>query len=209
MNFSKDIRNNDIFKVVLDKSELVVVSYEGKLGKITAYKNKDGMFYSAEGANKQHTSFLRKLLAAYRRISSRFNKNRLYSVTKRTSPHNGTDFAAPVGTPVFAGTSGTVIISKHKRLNGNYIVIKNGKYLTKYLHLSERKVKKGDRVQVGDEIGAVGNTGRSTGPHLHYEFYINGVPQDALTVKIPSNLKGADRSSGEINNLIDKYKQFL
>ncbi len=104
------------------------------------------------------------------RVSSAFNKKRLHPVLKYIKPHNGIDLAGERGTPVFATANGEVLISKFNGGAGNYIKInhKNG-YYTVFMHLKERKVKVGEKVKAGQIIGYVGTTGRSTGPHLHYE----------------------------------------
>ncbi|GGM27798.1 hypothetical protein GCM10011351_12100 [Paraliobacillus quinghaiensis] len=112
-------------------------------------------------------------------ISSHFGiRNDPFNATP--SVHTGTDFGAPTGTPVYAGADGTV--TKAERYGGygkTIIVHHSGTYKTLYAHLSEMKVSYGDSVKKGEIIGLIGNTGRSTGPHLHYEIIKNGEPIDA------------------------------
>lgn len=124
----------------------------------------------------------------FTRISSNFNPRRLHPIYKTRRPHRGTDYAAPRGTPVFAAGEGRVTEAGYTKANGNYVVIKHGQaYTTKYLHLHKRKVRKGQRVEQHQVIGTVGSTGAATGPHLHYEFLLNGVHRNPRTIhkKLP------------------------
>ncbi len=115
----------------------------------------------------------------FTRISSNFNMRRLHPIYKTTRPHRGTDYAAPTGTPVYAAGDGRVIKAGYTRANGNYVFIQHGdQYVTHYLHLHKRNVKQGQRVAQSQVIGTVGSTGAATGPHLHYEFLVNGVHRD-------------------------------
>ena len=133
----------------------------------------------------------RKFLKAplkFGRISSRYNLNRrIKFYGYRPKAHKGTDFAAPIGTPIMSTASGTVIASKYARGNGNYVKIKhNATYSTQYLHMKKRKVKKGDYVKQGDVIGWIGMTGNTAGPHVCYRFWKNGKQVDPLREKLPS-----------------------
>ena len=120
------------------------------------------------------------------RISSPFDPNRRHPVTGRIAPHNGTDFAAPIGTPVEATGDGVVTMIRHHPYAGNYVVIKHDStYTTRYLHLSKILVHKGQKVSRGERIALSGMTGRVTGPHLHYELIVRGHPVNAMTAKIP------------------------
>lgn len=120
------------------------------------------------------------------RISSAFNPNRLHPITGKISPHNGTDFAVPRGTPVYTTGDGVVSRVENHPYAGKYIVIEHsGQYRTRYLHLDRILVRKGQRVSRGERIALSGNTGRSTGPHLHFEFHINGRPVNAMRAQIP------------------------
>jgi murein DD-endopeptidase MepM/ murein hydrolase activator NlpD len=107
-------------------------------------------------------------------------------VQKRWKAHRGIDYAAKTGTPVVAAGNGTVTHSTYNKYNGNYVFIQHGNgIVTKYLHFSKRAVKKGQRVKQGQLIGNVGSTGLASGPHLHYEFLLNGVHRNPRTVKLP------------------------
>jgi murein DD-endopeptidase MepM/ murein hydrolase activator NlpD len=125
----------------------------------------------------------------FRRISSRFAKERWHPVLGKKRPHRGVDYAAATGTPIKAAGNGKVIFRGKKSGYGNTVIIKHGsKYTTLYAHMSRfrRSVKSGTKVKQGEIIGYVGKTGLATGPHLHYEFRINGVHKNPLTVKLPA-----------------------
>ena len=152
-------------------------------------------YYTRDGTSTEG-QFLRAPLE-YTRVSSNFNPRRLHPIHKRIMPHNGIDYAAPTGTPVYATGTGVVTEAGKKRLNGNYVVLKHGAtYQTKYLHLHkiDPKIKVGVKVVQGQRLGSVGMTGAATGPHLHYEFLVNGVHKNPKTVDLPRNekLKGEE-----------------
>jgi murein DD-endopeptidase MepM/ murein hydrolase activator NlpD len=155
---------------------------------------------------------LRKALLKYpiefTRISSRYTMNRFHPVQKRWKAHLGTDFAAPVGTPIRSVGDGIVEEAQYKSNNGNYVKIKhNGTYTTQYLHMSRiaSGVRGGVRVRQGETIGYVGSTGLATGPHLCYRFWRNGVQVDALRVELPPS-KPVEK---EFRSQFDVVKQQL
>ena len=153
-------------------------------------------------------AFLRAPLD-FRRISGNFNPRRIHPIFKTVRPHRGTDYAADRGTPVWSPGTGRVIASGFTKPNGNYIVIQHGNNIqTKYLHLHKRYVKKGQKVKQKQKIGTVGSTGYSTGPHLHYEFLIDGVHRNPRTVinKLP---KAASIKKSELANFQSLTKQWL
>ncbi|MDP2562025.1 peptidoglycan DD-metalloendopeptidase family protein [Psychrobium sp. 1_MG-2023] len=196
IDFGLDIRQGDHFSLVYETKYLDGV--EVKTGKILAaefinqgrsyqaIRHTDGEYYSATGRSMRK-AFLRAPVN-FKYISSNFNPRRLHPVTGRVKAHNGIDYAAKTGTPVVAAGSGTVIASAYNKYNGNYVFIKHGeKYVTKYLHLSKKFVRKGAKVKQGQRIGNVGATGRVTGAHLHYEFLVNGSHRNPRTVKLPKS----------------------
>lgn len=142
-------------------------------------------FYD-ETANNLRRAFL-KAPVQFSRISSRYNLNRriaYYGYKKR--PHKGTDFAAPMGTPILATADGIVSKSERRGGNGNYVKIKhNGTYETQYLHMRKRNAKVGDFVRQGDVIGWIGMTGNSGGPHVCYRFWKNGAQVDPFSQDLP------------------------
>jgi len=143
--------------------------------------------YYDEKGNMLRSQFLRSPIKFQYRVSSRFNLRRKIAYYGRVKPHKGTDFAAKVGTPIMATANGKVTESRRKGGNGNYVKIKhNNTYATQYLHMSRRKVKRGQYVKQGDIIGYVGMTGNTSGPHVCYRFWKNGRQVDPFKQKLPS-----------------------
>jgi len=150
-------------------------------------------------------TFLRTPLDIFR-ITSGFNLKRKHPIHKKIKAHRGVDYAAPRGTPVKAVGKGKVVAADFSKPNGNYIFIQHGQtYMTKYLHLNELRVKVGQTVSQGKIIGTVGSTGYSTGPHLHYEFLVNGVHQNPRTVTLPK----ADPIDEEERELFERTSSFF
>ena len=142
--------------------------------------------YYDENANHLRRAFLKAPLK-FSRISSRYNLKRKIAYYGRVIPHKGTDFAAPVGSPIMSTANGRVIESRRKGANGNYVKIRhNSTYTTQYLHMKKRKVKVGQYVKQGQIIGSVGMTGNTSGPHVCYRFWKNGVQVDPLKQKLPA-----------------------
>jgi murein DD-endopeptidase MepM/ murein hydrolase activator NlpD len=151
-------------------------------------------FDQGEGVNffDEQGKSMRKALLKYpiefTRISSRYTMKRFHPVQKRWKAHLGTDFAAPVGTPIRSVGDGIVLEAQYKSNNGNYVKIKhNSTYTTQYLHMSRiaSGVRAGTRIRQGETIGYVGSTGLATGPHLCYRFWKNGRQVDALRAELP------------------------
>jgi murein DD-endopeptidase MepM/ murein hydrolase activator NlpD len=141
-------------------------------------------YFAPDGRNMKKAFLRAPLNFSY--ISSNFNPRRVHPVLKRVRPHNGTDYYAPRGTPVYAAGDGTVSRSDYSAANGHHVFVKHaGGIETKYLHFTKRTVKKGQKVRQGETIGTVGSTGLATGPHLHYEFVVNGVHRDPRNVPLP------------------------
>ena len=164
---------------------------------------KRGIFeYFDENGKNLRRAFLRSPVQ-FSRISSRYNlKRRIAYYGYRVRPHKGTDFAAPVGTPIRATASGTVTKSSYTRSNGRYVKIKhNATYSTQYLHMDKRAVKVGQFVKQGDYIGTVGMTGNTSGPHVCYRFWKNGRQVDPLKQKLPE----AKPISTELKNRYLEY----
>ncbi len=126
----------------------------------------------------------------FRRISSRFTRARWHPVLGKKRPHRGVDYSAKIGTPIKAAGDGKIIHRGRKGGYGRTVIIQHGqRYTTLYAHLSRynKKAKSGSRVKQGQIIGYVGKSGLATGPHLHYEFRVNGVHRNPLTVKVPDD----------------------
>ncbi|WP_367680185.1 murein DD-endopeptidase MepM [Candidatus Fukatsuia anoeciicola] len=154
-----------------------------------AIRANDGKFYDHLGYGLER-SFMRFPTMKQFRISSGFNPRRLNPMTGRIAPHKGVDFAMPIGTPVLAVGDGYVLVAKCSRVAGNYVVIRHGhKYITRYMHLKKFLVEPRQKVKRGDRIALSGNTGRSTGPHLHYELWLNQQAVNPVTIKLPHSKK--------------------
>ncbi len=208
IDFILDIRAGDTFSLIYEKiyqdgeflhdGRIIAASFtnQGKTYKAISYDDGNGWsYYSPEGRNMKKAFLRAPLNFSY--ISSNFNPKRFHPVQKRVKPHRGIDYAAPRGTPVFAAGNGVVTRSSYSKYNGNYVFIKHPSgIVTKYLHFTKRKVKKGQRVKQGQTIGTVGSTGMVTGAHLHYEFVLNGVHRNPRTVKLP---KASPLAKSKIN----------
>ena len=144
--------------------------------------------YFDQDANNLRSTFLRAPIKFGYRLSSRYNlKRRIAYYGYKVRPHKGTDYAAPVGTPIIATADGTVTESTRRGGNGKYVKIRhNATYSTQYLHMRKQKVKKGEFVRQGDVIGWVGMTGNTGGPHVCYRFWKNGRQVDPLREKLPA-----------------------
>ena len=150
----------------------------------TASKKFD--YYDQDG--KVLKSMFLKAPLKFSRISSRFSPRRFHPVQGRWKAHNGTDYAAPHGTPIMTTASGVVERTGYTAGNGNFVKVRhNGSYATQYLHMSKILVRQGQRVMQGDIIGKVGSTGLATGPHVCYRFWKNGIQVDALRQKLPNS----------------------
>ena len=144
-------------------------------------------FFSIRGKNVEK-AFLRSPVE-FSYISSKYNLKRKHPILNKIKAHTGVDYAAPTGTPVRATGDGTISFRGNNGGYGKLIEIKHSEdYSTRYAHLSRYKkaLEVGDKVFQGEIIGYVGRTGRATGPHLHYEFRVNGMHTNPLTVKLPA-----------------------
>ena len=202
LDFGK-LQRGDQFKLIYEEKfidDSVFVGYGKVKAALFDHNNKDfyayrfipdsikGIpeYYDEEG-NMLRSQFLRSPSKFQYRVSSRYNLRRKIAYYGRVKPHKGTDFAAKVGTPIMATASGTITESRKKGGNGNYVKIRhNNTYATQYLHMSRRKVKRGQYVKQGDVIGWVGMTGNTSGPHVCYRFWKNGKQVDPFKQKLPS-----------------------
>ena len=201
IDFILDPRTGDQFSILYEEKYLdgefighgdILASRfvnQGKVFTAVRYIDPDGEkgYYNPEGESMRK-AFLRSPLDVFR-ISSNFNPRRRHPVLNTIRAHKGTDYAAPTGTPIRATSDGRVSFAGRNGSFGNLVVIKHsGGFETKYAHLNKfAGYKKGARVRQGDIIGYVGSTGSATGPHLHYEFLVNGVHQNPRTIvdKLP------------------------
>lgn len=200
IDFILDIRNGDEFHVLFHEhhidgervafGDILAVDFINQGDRYTAVRYRDATgavsYYTPAGENMRK-QFLRAPVD-FTRISSNFNLRRVHPLWKSSMPHRGIDYAAPRGTKVRAAGDGRVVIAGRTEANGRYIVLKHGmRYQTKYLHLSRIAggMRPGKAVSQGQIIGYVGATGWATGPHLHYEFLVDGVHKNPRTVPLP------------------------
>jgi murein DD-endopeptidase MepM/ murein hydrolase activator NlpD len=197
IDFVLDIREGDRFMLVYEKlyregeflrdGEILAATFVNQGERFQAIRFEDDRIsgYFAPDGRNMRKAFLRAPLN-FSYISSGFNPRRMHPVLKRVRPHNGIDYYAPRGTPVYAAGAGTVTRSGYSAANGHHVFIKHaGSIETRYLHFTKRMVKNGQKVTQGQTIGTVGSTGLATGPHLHYEFVVNGVHRNPRTVPLP------------------------
>lgn len=195
IDFALDPRVGDTIELVFEEAFLdgeklgdgaiVAAAFTNRSERFEAYRFTDSegdtSYYNEEGVSMRK-AFLQAPLD-FTRVSSNFNPNRLHPIYKTKRPHRGTDYAAPRGTPVYAAGDGRIVEAGYNSANGNYVFIQHGEsFKTHYLHLNKRRVSQGDRVKQGQVIGTVGSSGSATGPHLHYEFLVNGVHRNPRSV---------------------------
>ena len=166
--------------------------------------------YFSEDAKNLRRAFL-KAPVKFSRISSRYNlKRRIAVYGFKVRPHKGTDFAAPIGTPIMATANGTVVESRRRGGNGNYVRIRhNATYETQYLHMKKRKSKVGEFVKQGDDIGWVGMTGNTGGPHVCYRFWKNRKQVDPFKQKLPEAKPISDSLKVKYLDFIQPIKRQL
>lgn len=201
IDFALDIREGDSFTVLYEKlfldgeavgnGDIVAAEFVNNGTSYRAYRYTDagnGTEYYSQDGNSMRKSFLRTPVHLGS-VSSRFSARRLHPVLNIFRPHKGVDYAAATGTPIMASGTGKVVYRGTKGQYGKTIILRHGNiYTTLYAHMSRyaRGTGVGRLVQQGQVIGYVGRTGLATGPHLHYEFRVNGVHRDPLKVKLPS-----------------------
>ncbi len=228
IDFALDIRSGDSFTVLyqarhldgerLSDGAIIAAKFINQGRTVTALRHVDSQghsnYFNPEGYSLRK-AFIRSPVD-FRRISSKFQRSRFHPVLGKNLPHRGVDYAASIGTPIKASGDGKVIFKGRKGGYGKTIILQHGgKFTTLYAHMSafKRGVKRGKRIKQGQIIGYVGKTGRATGAHLHYEFRVNGVHRNPLTVKFPnaSPLKKIYRSafkqqSRDLLALIELYR---
>lgn len=200
IDFALDLRQGDSFKVIFEESYLDGEKFDdgdilaaeftnrGNTFRAIRFTDEQGNshFYTPNGDSMRKT--FNRTPVHFSRISSRFNPNRKHPVLKTSRPHRGVDYAAATGTPILATGDGKVDFVGTKGGYGRTVILSHGgKYTTLYAHMSRYKsgLKHGQRVKQGQTIGYIGSSGLATGPHLHYEFRVNGVHHNPLTVTLP------------------------
>ena len=226
VDFQRDIRRNDNFQIMYEVFEDDdgkvfetgnIIFADLKLSGVNNslyYFNKKGSEGHYDGNGKSVKKALMKTPINGARLSSAFGM-RKHPIDGYNKMHKGTDFAAPMGTPIMASGSGVIIRARWCGGGGNCIKIKhNSTYETIYAHMKNfaRGIKEGLRVKQGQIIGYVGSTGKSTGPHLHYEVVENGKKINSQTLKLPSGkiLKNKERKIFEVVKIkVDVLKSEL
>ncbi|WP_338522478.1 peptidoglycan DD-metalloendopeptidase family protein [Pseudomonas batumici] len=200
IDFAQDIRPGDEFEVIYEQKVVngkivgtgnilsARFTNRGKTHTAVRYTNKQGSssYYTADG-NSMRKAFIRTPVD-FARISSRFSMGRKHPILNKIRAHKGVDYAAPRGTPIKAAGDGKVLLAGRRGGYGNTVIIQhNNTYRTLYGHMQgfAKGVHTGSSVKQGQVIGYIGTTGLSTGPHLHYEFQVNGVHVDPLGQKLP------------------------
>ncbi|NLK84707.1 MAG: peptidoglycan DD-metalloendopeptidase family protein [Aeromonadales bacterium] len=217
IQFSRNIRAGDTMRILFTqaqgKGKICAVEFNlARGGRVSSYLNTaDGKYYDERGLNTTRSTFVRFPFRSRVRVTSKFNPSRLHPVTGCVRPHNGVDFGLPVGTPITAPGDGIIDKATYSRSAGYYIVVRHsGGLSTVYMHLSKLNVRPGQRVKQGAIIARSGNTGISTGPHLHYEVRVNGRPVNPMRINL-------DNRSYEVNAkarkafaaTVKKYKKEL
>lgn len=204
IDFQRDIQPGDSFEVFFTRKYdehgtpvkegdvlYANLTIGGKSQRLWRYAPNDGPWDYFDESGQSAKKFLMKTPIDGARLSSGFGK-RTHPILGYTKMHTGTDFAAPRGTPIYAAGDGTIIMAQRYGGYGNYVAIRHANgYETAYAHMNgyARGIKKGARIRQGQTIGYVGSTGRSTGPHLHYEVHVNGTKVNPQRIKVPTGRK--------------------
>lgn len=200
VDFALDIRKGDSFKLIYQEmhlegekikdGDILAAQFinQGKVFTAIQHESADGSkhYFTPEG-HSMRKAFLRSPVS-FARISSHFNLRRKHPVLHTIRAHKGTDYAASRGTPIKSTGDGKVIYAGRKGGYGRVVIVQHGqRYRTLYAHLNgyAKGARSGKRVKQGQTIGYVGSSGLATGPHLHYEFYVNGSVRNPVTVKLP------------------------
>lgn len=203
VDFALDIRKGDSFTVLYEEifrngekisdGDILAAEFinDGKTYRAVRYTNPQtnvSEYFTPDGKSMRK-AFLRTPVN-FARISSRFTTSRYHPVLHKVRSHKGVDYAAKRGTPIYAAGDGKVIFKGKKGGYGKVMIVQHGsKYTTLYAHLKtyNRKLRIGSKIKQGQTIAYVGSSGLATGPHLHYEFRVNGVHRNPLTVKLPAS----------------------
>ncbi|WP_439887351.1 peptidoglycan DD-metalloendopeptidase family protein [Pseudomonas sp. MBLB4123] len=200
IDFAMDIREGDEFELLYEEKvvegkkvgsgDILSARFtnRGKTFTAVRYTDKQGntSYYGADGTSMRK-AFIRTPVD-FARISSRFSNGRRHPILNKIRAHKGVDYAAPRGTPIKAAGDGKIALAGRKGGYGNTVVIQHGsRYRTLYAHMQgfAKGIRTGGSVKQGQIIGYIGTTGLSTGPHLHYEFQVNGTHVDPLSQKLP------------------------
>ena len=231
IDFTHDIRLGDSFSIIYEEiiidgekvidGDILISEFNNRDKKFTAVRfdldSKTSEYFNPEGENVKKAFLRSPVKLSY--ISSKYNLSRRHPVLHTIRAHKGVDYAANKGSPIRATGDGTITFAQYNGGCGNEIKIKHSEdYVTRYCHLDRfnNRTKVGRKVKQGQTIGYVGSTGLATGPHLHYEFHVNGKHTDPLKVKFPnaspinsSQLSAYRERSKSLIRELNKYKYLL
>ncbi len=214
------LRSGDHFRVIYDNTyangeylgigDIKAAEFQHRGRTVRAYYFDNGYrrgYFDAEG-NSMEKELLMAPFRYNQRISSGFSRSRFHPILRERRPHYGTDYAAPTGTPIISVGDGVVTEARYRGGNGNIVQIRhNDQYRTAYLHLSRfaSGIRPGVRVEQGQVIGYVGQTGLATGPHLCYRLYEHGQPINSVTADLPSAESLEEEFIDEFLPLVEYY----
>ncbi len=231
IDFTHDIRLGDSFSIIYEEviidgekvidGDILISEFNNRDKKFTAIRfdldSKTSEYFNPEGENVKKAFLRSPVKLSY--ISSKYNLSRRHPVLHTIRAHRGVDYAANKGSPIRATGDGTITFAQYNGGCGNEIKIKHSEdYVTRYCHLERfnNRTKVGRKVKQGQTIGYVGSTGLATGPHLHYEFHVNGKHTDPLKVKFPnaspinsSQLSAYRERSEALIRQLNNYKYLL
>jgi len=218
------LREGDHFKVIYEEQyagdEFIGIGnikaaefqHRGRVHTAYQFENDERRgYFDAEGTSLEKAL----LMAPFRysqRVSSGFTNNRFHPILRVNRPHHGTDYAAPIGTPILAVGDGVVTEARYRGGNGNIVQIRhNNTYRTAYLHLNgfASGIRQGARVQQGQVIGYVGQTGLATGPHLCYRLYVNDRPVNSRNVELPASESLDEEYMPDLKRIVARYQGLL
>ena len=221
IDFTHDIRKGDSYSIIYEEiiingekaidGDILISEFNNRDKKFIAVRydldSKTSEYFNLDGQNVKKAFLRSPVKLSY--ISSKYNLNRRHPVLHTIRAHKGVDYAANKGSPIRATGDGTIIFAEYNGGCGNEIKIKHSEdYVTRYCHLDKfsSRTKVGRKVKQGQTIGYVGSTGLATGPHLHYEFHVNGKHTDPLKVKFPN---ASPINSSELNNYRKRSQNLL
>jgi len=223
IDYAYDIRNGDKVKILYEdifsngrlvsNGDILSAEFTNKGTKINVirFTQKGRKDYYTTDSNNVRKAFLRTPIELAR-ISSHYNPNRKHPILNTIRAHKGTDYAAKTGTPVKVTGDGVIKNAQYSNSYGNYIdVMHYNKYMTRYAHLQgfAKGIRKGAKVTQGETIGYVGSTGLATGPHLHYEFHINGKHTDPVKVEPPNAQSINSYNKKYFDKLVDERTEII
>ena len=223
IDYAYDIRNGDTVKILyedifsdgqlLAHGDILAAEFTNRGSEITVirFTQRGRKDYYTTDSNNVRKAFLRTPIE-FARISSHYNPNRKHPILNKIRAHKGTDYAAKEGTAVKVTGDGVVKSAQYSNSYGNYIDVTHyNKYMTRYAHLSgfAKGIKKGAKVTQGQTIGFVGSTGLATGPHLHYEFHINGQHTDPIKVEPPNAQSINSYNKKYFNKLVAERSEII